>query len=532
MRRLKDLFKGRAGHAFAAVLVALILLDSLLIYYNLGYTTDERETEAIETPAEILNLERSSVGYLTLATEDGAFLLGESGFERFNISGEPTDLATGYATGATAVSTEDEKLYYFKYGALEPLFTAQMDGDIDILGIAEKVSGSNYLVEQIVLLIDNETGSHLVVASASRSAAADWTFDFDWNITSYATSDLTRTFAFALENNSVYYFKRTDSAPRSIFQFSDNVKEVRLSPSGLNLAVLYGDSPSYVADFSINEPEPLWVAEVPGGSRELQMHREGDWLVVASGDDIVIADSSGSRTVVSRSEIDDYLIPTVADRIFISSAGEVLEYKAGRQAPVWKAEFDGAKSRLLTDAAGSLLVAWNGSAIAIFDLSQATLGSGSMWFLIGLLLICEGIGIPIFIWRKQIVRMKKTAFYVIVIGAIVGVAIASLTADPDPVGFFGGLSAYLALAGTISALAALVAWNSEGGIGSIVVGFATGLFVSIPAAWVATFLLWASGFDFGGADIVFGSALNGLVLGLKMGAIGGVAGYICDHPLN
>jgi len=155
-----------------------------------------------------------------------------------------------------------------------------------------------------------------------------------------------------------------------------------------------------------------------------------------------------------------------------------------------------------------------------------------MWFLIGFLLVCEGIGIPLFIWRGQIVRLKRTALYVILIGAFAGVAIASLMTDPDPIGFFGGLSAYLALAGAISALAALVAWNSEGGIGSIVVGFATGLLISIPAAWVATFLLWSSGYDFGGADIVFGSALNGLVLGLKMGAVGGVAGYICSHLLK
>ncbi|MBM4237672.1 MAG: hypothetical protein FJ151_04225, partial [Euryarchaeota archaeon] len=114
MRRLKELFKGRAGHAFLAVLVALLLLDSILIYYNLGYTTDEKDTEAIEAPAGILDLQRSARGGLTLITEEGAFLPGESGFERLNTSGTVTDFATGYETGANVVSTEEGKLYYFK----------------------------------------------------------------------------------------------------------------------------------------------------------------------------------------------------------------------------------------------------------------------------------------------------------------------------------------------------------------------------------------------------------------------------------
>lgn len=529
MRHFGDRFKGRAGIAFVTVLTALMVLDALVIYYTIGYTTDEKSIEAIPTPAETLDLWRSSQGDIVLLTDEGAFLMGQSSFQLLNVSGTATDLAVGSETGVVAVGNDDGRLYYFKQGEVEASFSVQLDGEIDILGIVERISARTYNADQIVLLVRNDTGSRVVVASIAGAGAIDWSFDFDNEITSYAVSDMTRSFALSIENNSVYYFKRTESSPRSIFELSQSVKEVWLSPSGLNLAVLYGDNPLYVADFDINEPEPLWVTEVPADSKGLQMHKEGDWIVVRSGDNLIKADGSGSRFALSRPGMERYVIPTVAEKVFVASEGELSESKWGREAPVWVAEFGESETRILTDAAGSFLIAWNASSLAIIDDSQATLGSGTMWLAIGFLLIGEAVGIPLFFWRAQIARLRKTAFYVIIIGAFAGVALGSLLLDPDPASFFGGVMAYLLIGGTISALSALIAWNSEGGLGSIVIGFATGLLVSIPVALVAVFLLWASGHDFGAADIFFGSALNGLVLGMKMGVVGGIVGYLCNY---
>jgi hypothetical protein len=183
-------------------------------------------------------------------------------------------------------------------------------------------------------------------------------------------------------------------------------------------------------------------------------------------------------------------------------------------------------ANLITDAGGSVLVGWGIGSLAIIDNTQPFAGSRAALFTVGVIVIAEALTVPIILWRKRLSKVNAKMLVVIVAGAMVGIAVTAILPDPGFSNMLGGMAGYILVVAIMSAISTLVAWNSQAGWASIVIGFAVGLVISIPICLLAAFAMWAIGTDVSASDFLFTLIANGLGVGLKTGVAGGVAGYV------
>jgi hypothetical protein len=145
---------------------------------------------------------------------------------------------------------------------------------------------------------------------------------------------------------------------------------------------------------------------------------------------------------------------------------------------------------------------------------------------VGILVIIEALILPIAIWWKRLSHADMKTAYVLIAGILIGIVVTTISPDPVFIEMLGGLSVYILVVATMSAISTLAAWSSQAGLASIVIGFAVGLVISIPICLVSTFIIWASGIDISSSDFIFRLLVNGLAVGFKVGAASGIAGYL------
>jgi hypothetical protein len=345
-------------------------------------------------------------------------------------------------------------------------------------------------------------------------------------VVAVSRSDFTRSFLLGLDNDTIYLFKLIQTSPRTIYHVPGHVKEVQLSPSGLSLGALYGGDPSYLAMFGYSSSTPVSVTEVPSNCKNLQLQKEGSLAYLENGDEVIRVSEGDTSVKISVGDLHSYVVPSVTDIIFVSTHGKITCYKGDRSSPIWEAKVGNMTANLITGAAGNVLVGWEIRSLTIIDNSQPVAGSKAALFAVGVIVIAEALAVPIILWRKRLSKVNFKMLFVLVAGAMVGIAMTAILPDPGFSSMLGGMASYILIIVIMSALSTLVAWNSQAGLASIVIGFAVGLVISIPICLVAAFAMWANGTDILPSDFLFTLIANGLGVGLKMGVAGGVAGYV------
>gem|GEM_PF-3549729 len=526
MKFSSRLLKDRGRRNIVIIVLSLIMIDSFLIYFNINSATENRIVEIKNISLEIRDVQRINKNNILIRTESSIFQTGTHGLVEYNVSGIPVDCVVGSATGAVVIVNDKSEVYYYKPGEHESLFHVSLNGDVDLLGISEKYAMQIYSPSQITCLVRNESGIYLLQLSISSAGSVLWNYRFDEDVVTTSISSSGRGIAIGLNNGTVYLFKSMDNRIRAIFHFPDKLHELAISSTDFYLGVLYGDSKKYLASIDLYRERIIWVTEVPFDSKDLQIHADGEWYALRSGDTIYAINNTVIKPLLQSSPLKNFAIPSIADEIFISKEEKIEKYRLGRNNPVWQADITEMKnSSLLTDPAGSMLVSWAANQYVIIDDSSEIYGNSMLWRFIGFLLICETITVPCFVWRRKIAKLNRHAIFVVLMGAFGGAVAGTILSDPDPIAFFGGENSYLAIAASIAAFSSFIAWHSDGGIGSIIYGAAIGLMMSIPIAIIASFVLWAFGLDLGGDEIFFSAALNGLITGIKMSLLGAIIGY-------
>ncbi|MBC7107480.1 MAG: hypothetical protein H5T41_01595 [Methanomassiliicoccales archaeon] len=526
MKFSSKLLKDEDRRNIVIIVSLLIIVDFLLIYFNVDSAIENRIVEIKNTPSDILDVQRINKDNILIRTESSVFQAGTSGLVEYNVSGIPLDCVAGSTTGAVAIANDKGEVYYYKPGEFEPLFHVNLRGDVDLLGISEKYVMQVYSPSQIACLVRNESGTYLLQLSISSGGGVLWNYKFDEDVVTISISELGRGIAVGLNNSTVYLFKSTDNRIRAIFHFSEKIHELVISSTDLHLGVLYGNVKKYLASVDLYKEKIIWTTEVPTDSKDLQIHADGEWYALKSGNTILAINDTVIRPLLQSSPFKDFALPSIADEIFISKEEKIEKYRPGRNNPIWRADITGMKNlSLLTDAAGSMLVSWAGNQYVIINDSTGIYGNSMLWRVIGFLLIGEAIAIPLFVWRRKIAKLNRHAIFVILMGAFGGAVAGTIISDPDPIAFFGGENSYLVIAASIAAFSSFISWNAEGGIGSIVYGVAIGLMMSIPIAITASFVLWVFGVEFSSGEIFFSAALNGFIMGFKMALVGAIIGF-------
>ncbi|MEM2943773.1 MAG: hypothetical protein QW087_03435 [Methanomassiliicoccales archaeon] len=525
--------KQRKRFTISIVLVIIICIDLALIYYNLTIATDEKKVEIATLPSDVLEVKFAVPDRVLVRTNDSILALEDGNTLEYFISGHPTDYIVGSMTGAVAILIGSNMISYYEPNNNSALFSIELNGSIDLLGISEKYAMGLYRPTQIGCIIRNDTSTCLMQISVSSGGAILWKYEFHEEIVEVSTAKNANGIAIALENNTVYYFRATDSKPRAILQFSERIKKLEVSPSCVYLAVLYGDESVHLAHIDLYRDYIVWTADLPLNSTSLFMHGEAESYILRSDDSLIFVNETIITPIISIPNIEEVAVPSVSDEFFVVTSDKIEKFQLGRATPIWRADTTLLNStRLAVDTTGSSLVIWSRNHYALIDDSEATYGNSALTRAIGFLIIAEIVLIPVYHWRRKIVNFNRHHAFVLFLGALGG-AIAYSVMEGLTAGEHSATSILLTiLAAFIAASSSLVSWKSEGGLGGIIYGSVAGLLLSIPVSLCAQFITWSFEMDIPSFDSSFATIIYGFLMSVKIAPVGAVIGAIYNKVLT
>jgi len=515
--------KNRKSSAITLLVVISVIIDCSLAWYIVSYSTERLEIEPVSLDFDIVDVEFSSYGDVLLRGEHRVGMLTSKGPVFFNFSGTPLDATIGDESGATAILNTTGTVFYYGPGEFSYRFKVNREGARALAGISEAYSTVGRIPEEVGILIENETGYHLELISIGGNHSTLWSYTFSSRITHFDVSPHMSYIAVALENNTVFHFSRIDFRPRQIYHTEGPVDELRLSESGISVGILHSNG-SRFALFGVSTDVPIYKLDLPEGSRNLLLKVRAESAFVLANNVLLQFNGSGFSERITDGNMVNYTVPLVADKIYVSLPDRIEAFRGGRQSPRWIAETAFTVDGMRTDVGGKALIAYGANSIVRIDDSDMPLGDSVLWALLGLLVIVESSLLPVAWYWSRIMASKRMILYVLVSGALAGIAASIIFPDLGTVDWYGSMAAYLAVSGSIAALSTLVAFGVEGGIARIFIGICAGLVISIPVVLAAHFLLSIQGYHFAGS--IFSSVVNTVMTGLKMGLIGGVTGFV------
>ena len=520
-------FLSRGRYSILIILVIVFLIaDGVFGWYIVSYSVADKAVQEVELEQDILQLECSHSDLILVRFQDSVGMVMDTTVE-LEFSGSPVDMALGDDSNAVAVLTENDTIHYFPPGQIAEQFYIELDGAVALIGIAEQYSSTGYNPLSIIAIATNDSGDSAHVLSIETRETI-WTYDFEGNVTDFTRSDNTGYFSVVIDGRKVIHFAQFSSTPRMTYDFDTPVDEVQLSGSGTAVVVLY-DLGTKLSRFTTTSSGPVWTANLPEGSSDLQLRNKATYSYVKLGKEVFVIEDGvvGSRIQVE--EMITYTVPTVIDKIYISIPGELWGYKGTRTAPNWVGPTPVDIENLKTDTVGYTIIGWSERTIVQVNDSDMPLGNDALWIILGFLLIGQVALLMIYSWLDKLMGTRKETLYVMVAGAIAGILVAYILPDQSAIDWFG-MGSYIILAGTMAAIATHISWRTEAGLANIVVGLVMGIILAVPLALLAHFLMEVGGYHF--ADSSFYSIANLAYTGLKMGLVGGVVGYVAQKLIR
>jgi hypothetical protein len=515
----RQFLSGGRSRILIIMVILFVIIDGALIWYTVSYSVADKDLDERSVNDEILQLEASKSGLVAVRTSGTVQLLEESPIH-LQFSGTPLDMTMGDDSSAMAVVTDDGKIHYFSPGSTVETKTLQVNGSYALVGIFEEYSATVYRPRSIIALVSNGTSYGAVSLSIDEGTVL-WSLSFDAEITGHARSDNTGYFSLIVGTDQIFHFAQFSPDPRMIYTFDAPLDEIQNARSGTGIVALF-DEGSRLSAFSITSSDPTWTAELPAGSIDLKLRNQMEYAYVRSEDRVLVIEQGTVSTRIETEGLSAYTVPSVSDKLFLSTGKEMEGYKGQRSAPNWIAGTDVDVEEMSTDVGGSLIIGWGNQDIFLIDDHRTPVGNDGLWTFLGFLIIGQfGLVVIYGLWDR-ISTTGIEALYLIVAGAIGGVVVAYILPDITAIDWYG-TAAYATLAGMISALSALISWRMDAGLASVVVGVVAGIVLAIPLSLVAHFLMMVGGYQF--PDSPFFSVANLLFTGLKMGVVGGVIGY-------
>jgi hypothetical protein len=330
--KFKKFFRQKRNQALIVLMAIFLLMDVGAAYYIGWYTTDTKDVESFPIDGEIIDIARDGVFGVYVLTEDGAQNVLTGG--RFPLEGARS-MAVGDESGAIAVADDEGKVILFPNTSDAWAFNTTLDGDVTLFGIGERSQVPISLPEHVLLLLENGTGTHLVALSIPAGGAIEWSFPLTSEVIDIETSRSCRYFVLGFENDTFIKFSRLDPRPREVVQLPGDLQEVGIGRDGLIVATLFDDSMLWINSSMGSEQIDL---DTPAS--ELMMRENGGFIYLRTEDSILEIEEGSVRERVTYSDLVSYSVPTVSDRLFVLTEGEMIAYHGTRAGAVWKADLD------------------------------------------------------------------------------------------------------------------------------------------------------------------------------------------------
>ena len=520
-----SVLKGRTG-ILIILLIAFVVIDGVFGWYIFTYSVADKSIEEVVVPEEIIQLESSYGGLVAVRYDDSVELILDE-LVGVHFSGTPIDMALGDDSNALVVLTDDQRIHYFPPGQISEQWSLDLEGAFSLVGVVEEYRSLGHVPIGLAVLTGNQSGDSVQMLSID-TMEVQWTYDFEEEVNGHSRSDNTAYFSIVSGGKRVTHFAQFSSEPRVIYELEQPVDEVAPSQSGTGVVILYDDG-TKLSGFSITSSDPLWTAELPQGSKDLQLRSRTAYSYVQSGEKVLVIEEGEVRTRIEVGGMVTYTVPKVVDKIYLSVDGGLEGYKGTRAAPNWATTSSTQMGNLLTDVGGNRIIGWQGTTVVFINDSEPPVGNELMWTIFGYLIIGQVSILLIYgLWNK-IVSTRKEALYLLIGGAIAGILVAYVLPDAEAIDWYGQ-GAYTVLAGAMAAISALIAWRTEAGLASVVVGVVVGIILSIPMAMVAHFIMESAGYQF--LESAFYSLAKLVYTGLKMGLVGGIVGYAAQKLIR
>lgn len=514
-----------------AIAVLFLLLDVAFAFLIINGSTADMPSESLVFNDDVVQVDRSSA-WIFVMTEGAVMRIAPFSTYTYGLSNAPISMQVGQESDGLAIGLSNDSVALIPADMVMPNWYRHMNGTPDVIAVSERGGRSEFNPDTIFVLTENSTGIALVGLSAMQGGMEVMHWACEANVTDVAVSYNSYYIALALDNSTVAVFNRFLSLPLGFIPISGEILEIEYSSSGNKLAVLHTDlGERSVSAYSMPSLAPIADAQAPVGAHNLRLRGEDPSIFIQDGDKIKewqIAGTASFETIREEEGLVDYLFASVTRDLFTSSDDGINAYRLGRSLAIWNCEVDGSP-RLLTNPGGWQVVGYDTNRLLVMDNSRNLSGSGTLWTLFGVLLIAEAATLFGLAYWKRLKALNQRSVVALAAGAFVGIVVAGFFVDNGYVDWVGDIMVYLMVSAATAAVIGLVAWESQAGLGGIVLGTVLGIPIAIAFSLLADFFLWASGYQFPEAEEIFITVGLSLLMGLKMGLAGSLTGAVLSR---
>ena len=522
--------KRRRRTLIGSMIAIFLVVDIALAAYTVFNTTAEVPAVSQGIPPSIRSVQISSFGTVAYETSGGVYLPTSGGLRLLMGSIGPAVARIGDRSDAVAVLTENNTILYYPPGLTEPAFSKTLAGQVRLVGITEIFGREHGIPVGVQVILTNSTGSYVMSLATTDGRVAS-TLKLGGNVTAFASSPDVSYTAIACDNGSVVVVFRTNQAFFNSVKLG-GVEELVVKGAGDQFFALSNTSEKKVLKYYIEEKTPRLNFTVPAGAHDLRLKEPTGQIIVRVGDALYGVEGAGVVQIIEVPGAQAFAFSQVGGRTFVAMDREILAFIQGMQVPLWRASTPYATTNILTDYAGGSIYAWSPEELYFVDNSLPVMGAHSMWLLLGLTVVAEGVVLFAVGYGGQLRSMGRKAGYVVIAGAFVGILAVALFQSAGVADWFGGELNYAIMAAALGGIAALITWNSQSGLFGLVLGTVGTAMLAIPIGWLAGFILWSNGFSFPPGDQFVLSAANGVAVGIVSGLGGSIAGYIAGRYIK
>ncbi|MCU0861550.1 MAG: hypothetical protein MUE65_04450 [Methanomassiliicoccales archaeon] len=534
MASLRRYFRRNKKLLALVMIIAYLLIDATFVWYIGSNSTAEMPAAAMQFSSEVVTVDRSSKGFVYVLDEDKVTKLAYYGSYVYLTPHTPTSMEVGIESDAMALGLTDDSVELYWSEGEQAEWSRLMNGTPTVIAISEKGTQFGYNPDTVYVLTENQTAKALVGLNALRYGQEVMHWPYEGEVMDVARSDNMHYFALAFDSSSVTVFSKDHMSPLGNLTIPGQVLELEYSSSGTRLAVLYEESSEHkVAVYAMPGLARVALQTVGGAAAtNLRLHGDRSLVYVQTGDRILswnIEGGVGWQTFRDVEGLQDYVMPSVSDDLFTSASGKISNYVPGMGVAKWSSSVGGDAPTLITDAGGWEVLGYDSDRLLMVDNTRELSGSKTLWTAFGVLLIIQVLSLVVIFYWKRLAGFSSRSLVAMAAGAAAGMVVAAFLTDTELVDWFGDPMVYLMVSAAVAALASWIAWESQAGIGGIVLGTVLGIPLAIAVSWLAAFLLWVSGYEFPGTEEIFTTAALSLFTGLKMGLVGSVTGAVLSR---
>ncbi|HTY46738.1 MAG TPA: hypothetical protein VMB46_03625 [Methanomassiliicoccales archaeon] len=515
----------------ALMLVVFIVADVLFAYGIATFSTAKVSAQIVDEPFSLYNISENVYGTQLWTTSAGAYLGSVGGLAQLQVNGTAKQAALGYESGAAVVLTNDSNVQYFPPNSRSAAFEIHVNGTPVLLGLTERYSSNDYRPWDIVLLDTNTSGSFIVTYFVSSPLGPPLIRSLSTAPLSFGITPSMDYVLLGYENGTIATFRTYDKVFTTFVNCDGPVRSLAMNGDESAYAAIAGNGSLALYGFDLDSIVPYLTRSVPSDSQGLIIRNDKSAFYTA-GDEVFKEARDGGESTLKVSGMTSFSVALVSDRIAVTTPGKTLGYVLGQDVPVWECSTGLNGASVLSSIDGNSVLAWSGTKIAAMDDLRVQLGDGTLWVVLGVLVLVEPLSLAVVAFEKRIRALGIGILFAIAVGAIAGVVIATAVQDAAAIGWFGGQLSYAFISAAIGAVACLFSWVSGKAVTSVIIGTAAGFVSSIPIALIAAFALWATGYSFPGSDPVLGSGLNVVSAGFYGGVAGAIAGYALAYLLK